>query len=243
MLIFIFSSKHVIFDIKKMSLHCRKISYRLFFTFSRLIHFATDKMVKISKCSLLCFLSWERSKKTRYTEKGSPFLPDWYGRTVKSFFFCISLLIFFIFYLQQLRYTFIGREVEVRRYSTRTTRSQETKVSRCSRLQIVASPRKTRSQIEHSSRKTRPSKNEAAKDFSYEPLKFCSDTSTPSTDTRLSREPRKVCSEASNRPTHVRLTHEQKNRLEEFFRENRYPDSDEKEILANEFNVDYDRVR
>lgn len=142
-----------------------------------------------------------------------------------------------------MRYTFIGREVEVRRYSTRTTRSQETKVSRCSRLQIVASPRKTRSQIEHSSRKTRPSKNEAAKDFSYEPRKFCSDTSTPSTDTRLSREPRKVCSEASNRPTHVRLTHEQKNRLEEFFRENRYPDSDEKEILANEFNVDYDRVR
>ena len=57
------------------------------------------------------------------------------------------------------------------------------------------------------------------------------------------REPRRIQSEISTRSTHVRLSREQKNRLEEFFRENRYPDSNEKEILANEFEVDYERVR
>ena len=120
-------------------------------------------------------------------------------------------------------------EVAVRRFSLRKIRSHNT------RSQIDNSPRKTRSQIDNSPRKTR----------SQIVNSFKTQSKMEENTKEVLFSPRKTRSAIASHTSsvYIRLSRDQKKQLEEIFQKNRYPDAYQKEKIAEEFDVDYERVK
>lgn len=121
------------------------------------------------------------------------------------------------------------------------------------RYQNESCLRKTRSQTVNSCQESLLTKNlrktlkkeqeyQDNENILYEPRKTCSEIEESVNDLLIL--PRKTRSEISNRTLHayVRFSSGQKNRLEEIFRADRYPNSDFKEKIAEDFCVEYERV-